>query len=162
MIRSPNWIGDCIMCLPALRVIKKKCPGARIYMAAKEYLCAVYQNIGEIDAIIPLPDAPGFKSTLQGAGKLRTRGFDWGLLFTNSFHSALLFKLAGIKNVAGYVKDLRGWLLRQKIKYPHDNRHHIYFYLELADHFAAALSGGAAEASQPVPGIELVVTTCSS
>jgi heptosyltransferase-2 len=146
------------MCLPALQVLKEKCPAARIHIAAKQYLCAVYRGIDEIDAIIPLPDAFGFGATIRTAGNLRARRFDYGLLFTNSFHSALLFKLAGIKNVTGYVKDLRGWLLRQKIKYPHDKRHHIYFYLDLAEHFIAALSGGAVEAAQPAPGIELRIT----
>ncbi len=68
-------------------------------------------------------------------GKYR---FDYGILFTNSFHSAFLFRLAGIKKLIGYNKDLRGWLLYKKIKFPRDNRHHIYFYLELAAAFIGA------------------------
>ena len=99
VIRSPNWIGDCVMCLPALRVLRQKLPSARLFMAAKQYLCAVYQSLEEIDSIIPLPDESGFKSTLLGAKTLRAYAFDYGLLFTNSFHSAFLFKLAGVKNV---------------------------------------------------------------
>ena len=135
MIRSPNWIGDCVMCLPAIRALKANCPDVNIYIAAKQNLCPVYENITEIKEIIPLPDNINFKSGFKIARRLREYRFDYGILFTNSFHSAFLFRLAGIKKLIGYVKDLRGWLLYKKIKFPRDNRHHIYFYLGLAEVF---------------------------
>jgi heptosyltransferase-2 len=129
------------MCLPALRVLKVNLPGANIYMAAKQNLCAVYKNITEIDEIIPIPDNIDFKSSFKVAKQLREYRFDYGILFTNSFHSAFLFRLAGIKKLTGYVKDLRGWLLYKKIKFPRDNKHHIYFYLDLAAAFIEEKSG---------------------
>jgi len=123
------------MCLPAIRALKANCPGVNIYIAAKQNLCPVYENITEIKEIIPLPENIDFKSGFKIAGRLREYRFDYGILFTNSFHSAFLFRLAGIKKLIGYVKDLRGWLLYKKIKFPRDNRHHIYFYLGLAEAF---------------------------
>ena len=135
MIRSPNWIGDAVMCLPAIRALKDNYPGANIYMAAKQNLCAVYKNITEINEIIPIPDDIDFKSGFKVAKQLGKYRFEYGILFTNSFHSAFLFKLAGIKKLTGCAKDLRGWLLYKKIKLPRDNRHHIYFYLDLAAAF---------------------------
>jgi heptosyltransferase-2 len=135
VIRSPNWIGDCIMCLPAIRALKVNCPNANIYLAAKQYLCPVYENITEIKEVIPIPDNIDFKSNFEVAKQLRKYRFDFGILFTNSFHSAFLFRLAGIKKLIGYVKDLRGWLLSRKIKFSQDNNHHIYFYLDLAAAF---------------------------
>ncbi|UCH93317.1 MAG: lipopolysaccharide heptosyltransferase II [Candidatus Aminicenantes bacterium] len=135
VIRSPNWIGDCIMCLPALRALKDNFPDANIYMAAKQYLCPIYDNIAEINEMIPLPGNIDFKSIFKAARQLKPYGFDYGILFTNSFHSAFLFKLAGIGKLIGYVKDLRGWLLYKKIKFPGNNKHHIYFYLDLVKHF---------------------------
>jgi heptosyltransferase-2 len=110
-------------------------------MAAKQNLCAVYKNITEINEIIPIPDNIDFKSSFKIAKRLREYRFDYGILFTNSFHSAFLFRLAGIKKLTGYVKDLRGWLLYKKIKFPRDNRHHIYFYLDLAAAFIEEISG---------------------
>jgi heptosyltransferase-2 len=142
VIRSPNWIGDAVMCLPAIRALKENCPDANIYMAAKQNLCAVYKNITEIKEIIPIQDNIDFKSGFTVAKQLRKYRFDYGILFTNSFHSAFLFKLAGIKKLTGYVKDLRGWLLDKKIKFPRDNRHHIYFYLDLAEAFIRVCGGG--------------------
>jgi heptosyltransferase-2 len=128
------------MCLPALRALKVNCPDANIYIAAKQNLCPVYKNITEIKEIIPIPGNIDFKSSFKVAKRLREYRFDYGILFTNSFHSAFLFKLAGIKKLTGYVKDLRGWLLYKKIKFPRDNKHHIYFYLGLAAAFIEACS----------------------
>jgi heptosyltransferase-2 len=138
VIRSPNWIGDCVMCLPAIRALKANCPNVNIYIAAKQNLCPVYENITEIKEIIPLPDNINFKSGFKIARRLREYRFDYGILFTNSFHSAFLFRLAGIKKLIGYEKDLRGWLLYKKIKFPRDNRHHIHFYLGLTEVFIGA------------------------
>jgi heptosyltransferase-2 len=128
------------MCLPAIRALKVNCPDANIYLAAKQNLCAVYKNITEIKDIIPIPENIDFKSSFKLAKQLRKYRFDYGILFTNSFHSAFLFRLAGIKKLTGYVKDLRGWLLYKKIKFPRDNKHHIYFYLDLAGAFIEACS----------------------
>lgn len=130
-----------MMCLPAIRALKENCPGANIYIAAKQNLCAVYKNITEINEIIPIPDNTDFKSGFRVAKQLKKYRFDCGILFTNSFHSAFLFKLAGVKKLTGYVKDLRGWLLYKKIKFPRDNRHHIYFYLDLVRAFIQDESG---------------------
>ncbi|MGD2086701.1 MAG: lipopolysaccharide heptosyltransferase II [Candidatus Aminicenantes bacterium] len=142
VIRSPNWIGDCVMCLPAIRALKANCPDANIYLAVKQSLCPVYKNVTEIKEIIPLPDNIDFRATFKVASQLKKYRFDYGILFTNSFHSAFLFRLAGIKKLIGYERDLRGWLLRQKLKFPRDNRHHIYFYLGLAAAFIEKTSGG--------------------
>lgn len=141
VIRSPNWIGDCVMCLPAIRALKDIYPDANIYIAAKQNLCPVYKNIPEINQIIPLPDNIDFKASFKVAKQLRKYRFEYGILFTNSFHSAFLFRLAGIKKLIGYVKDLRGWLLYKKIKFPRDDKHHIYFYLGLAATFIKENSG---------------------
>lgn len=129
------------MCLPAIRALKEKRPTVNIYMAAKQNLCAVYKNIPEINEIIPIPDDIDFKSGFKVAKQLKKYHFNYGILFTNSFHSAFLFKLAGIKKLTGYAKDLRGWLLYKKIKFPRDNRHHIYFYLDLVGAFVQDESG---------------------
>ena len=85
--------------------------------------------------MIPLPGNNNVKSIFKVARQWGKYRFDYGILFTNSFHSAFLFRLAGVKKLIGYKRDLRGWLLYKKIKFPCDNRHHIYFYLDLAAAF---------------------------
>ncbi len=142
IVRSPNWIGDCIMSLPALRALKDKLPGEDIYLAVKEYLTDVYENLDIFKGIITIPDSSDLKSTFRAAKTLREYRFDAGILFTNSFNSALMFKLGRIKRLFGYDKDLRGFLLHGKYRFPSDSRkHHIYFYLDLAAFFLEEIPG---------------------
>jgi lipopolysaccharide heptosyltransferase II len=136
VVRSPNWIGDCIMALPAIRALKDFCPDIDIYIAAKSYLCEVYKNIPEIHKIIAIPNANNLNTAVKTAKMLREYQFQAGLLFTNSFRSAIEFRMAGINVLTGYGKDLRGFLLAKKLPFPHNDRHHIHFYLDLVYTFA--------------------------
>jgi heptosyltransferase-2 len=137
------------MCLPALRALKGNFPGDDIYLVVKHHLKDIFQSLEEIKETITIPDTIGFKNTFKIAKKLKKYHFEGGILFTNSFHSALLFKLSNIKNLTGYSKDLRGFLLNNKIKFPTNNdsdsnrnRHHIYFYMDLVDFFLKETTGG--------------------
>ncbi|MDQ1354294.1 MAG: heptosyltransferase [Acidobacteriota bacterium] len=129
IVRSPNWIGDCIMCVPALRALKDHFPDEDIYLAVKHYLYDVYKNLEGIKDIITIPDHVCLNNIFQITGQLKKYRFDSGILFTNSFHSALLFKLAGVSRLTGYSKDFRGFLLDNKIQFPRGSRdkekHHI-------------------------------------
>ncbi|HUU06277.1 MAG TPA: lipopolysaccharide heptosyltransferase II [Patescibacteria group bacterium] len=134
VIRSPNWIGDGIMCLPAIRAYKEHFPKERLVIVAKRYLADIFLNIPEIDEIVPIPDRWTAATYFACLKKLRAKHFDRGLLFTNSFASALLFRLAGIRSCSGYNRDGRGWLLSDKIPFKKNLDHHQYYYMNLIEH----------------------------
>lgn len=136
VVRSPNWIGDCVMCLPALRALKDYCPDVDIFLLTKNYLKDVFSSIEEIKGIITIPNQGRVRNLHSVSRELRKYQFTTGILLTNSFHSALLFKISGLKNIIGYRNELRGFLLSQSVPYPQNERHHIYFYLELIEAFA--------------------------
>jgi len=139
-----------------LRALKDQLPGEDIYLAVKAYLTGVYENLDIFKGIISIPDSADLKNTFRAAKTLREYRFDAGILFTNSFNSALVFKLARIKKLFGYDKDMRGFLLHGKFRFPSDSRkHHIYFYMDLAAFFLEEISGGKIEKNY---SDELVVT----
>lgn len=135
VVRSPNWIGDCIMSLPALRALKSNFPDSNIFLVTKKYLEDVFLNIDEIEDIIIIPDKLNLKNMYLVSKKLKKIRFDSGILFTNSFSSALLFRASGIKKLLGYKKDFRGFLLYKGVKYPKNNHHHVFFYIDLIRKF---------------------------
>ena len=61
---------------------------------------------------------------------LRNVGMDTGLLLTNSFSTALEFRLAGISAV-GYARDLRSWLLDKALAV-NASDHMVEYYVRLA------------------------------
>ena len=130
-VQSPNWIGDGVMCLPALRALKYYYPENKIHLVCRAHLQDIFVHIREIDEIIPLEDRGSVLDMLRISRRLRPYRFRQGILFTNSFRSAFIFRLAGIGNLAGYQKDLRGLLLARKVKIPRNRKHHAFFYLDL-------------------------------
>ena len=87
------------MALPALRAIKKRFPHDNIYLVTRHYLNDIFKNIAEINEVITIPDKIGVGNIFKVAGKLKKYRFRLGILFTNSFRSSLLFRLAGINNL---------------------------------------------------------------
>jgi heptosyltransferase-2 len=135
-VQSPNWIGDCVMCLPALRALKFYFPKNRIYLICRAYLRDIFLNVREIDEIVPVSDRGQAIDIVRISRILKPYRFHQGILFTNSFRSALIFRLAGIKDLLGYQKDLRGMLLSRKLKFPRSRNHHAFFYLDLIETLA--------------------------
>lgn len=155
VIRSPNWIGDGIMCLPAIRAFRALFPRERLAVAAKRYLSDIFLNIPEIDEILPLPDRWTAVSFWGSLGEIRRRRFRRGILLTNSFSSALHFRLAGVPVLAGYARDGRGWLLDEKVPRPHGREHHQSYYTNIIEHLAG-------RKADPSLSAALVVTAAES
>lgn len=130
-VRVPNWIGDCIMCLPAIDAIKKSIPDSKISIICKSFLSDIFTGMDGVDDVVPIPDSMGPAALWQTSRVLKKYSFDRGCLFTNSFGSALLFKLAGIPSICGYNRDGRRFLLSLKIPYIKNDRHHAFYYLDM-------------------------------
>jgi heptosyltransferase-2 len=133
VVRAPNWIGDTILCLPALTSLKKNYPDAEIWVAASAWTEGIFAPLDWIRGILSLSNRNSLKSVAMDAHKLKEYGFDIGILFTNSFGSALLFFLAKIPHRWGYARDGRHLLITKRVRtHPLESRgHHIQYYLKL-------------------------------
>ncbi len=138
VLRSPNWLGDAVMCLEAARAFKASRPDVRLSVLAPAKLSGLWKRIPEVDEVI---EFSGKDSVISVARKLRGR-FDAAVLFTNSFRSALEVWLAGIPRRAGLEGHHRKTLLSQivpprkkKLRQP---EHHADSYWRIAAHCGAA------------------------
>ena len=132
-IRSPNWIGDGIMSLPAIRALKDHFPRDPVTVVARNHLADIYLNIPEISGIIRIPDRMTIGGYLQAANEIRHGRFERGILLANSFNSALLFTLAGIKERIGYDRDGRRLLLTRPVAVEASGGHQQTYYLRLIE-----------------------------
>ncbi len=137
LVRATNWIGDAILSLPALRAIRTRYPEAEVAVLAKPWVSALYERERSIDRVIPLRGEPGardWKAKARLIGQLRRERFDLAILFPNSFESAAVVRLAGVKQIVGYARDGRGFLLTDAIATPKPGEipeHERFYYLEL-------------------------------
>lgn len=135
VVRAPNWIGDCVMALPAVENIKKNMPDAEIWVAARDWVAGLYAFVPGIEGVLSLPSAKGIEGLRESVSRLKFHAFDAGLLLTNSFHSALVFARANIPERWGYRTDARRFLLTRSIRKARTlkPRHHVYYYLTLLE-----------------------------
>lgn len=138
-MRATNWVGDAVMSVPALQLLRARFPEARIAILAKPWVAGLYQRESFCDELIPydaLPGARGLKKKLKLASSLRQRRFDCALLLPNSFESAALVWLARIPTRIGYARDGRSSLLTHAISLPRPGeipRHQRFYYLHLIE-----------------------------
>lgn len=128
VVRVPNWIGDAVMSTPALIFLKKLYPDAHITVLAKEWVRDVFEFNPAVDEIITLKN--GYRENAQ---VLKEKKFDEGILFTNSFSSALIFFLSSISKRTGYSTDGRFLLLTNRIKRSPNfkEEHQVDYYLNI-------------------------------
>jgi heptosyltransferase-2 len=136
LIRVPNWIGDVMMSLPAVRAVRSNFPRAEIMVLARPWVADLYRLIGEVDEIIPCENRRGaarVPAFLSMARQLRRRDIDWAILFQNAFEAAFLSAAAGIPVRIGYNAQRRGVFLTKAVRSGDhgSQRHQVHDYLRL-------------------------------
>lgn len=146
LVFLPNWLGDAVMCTPAIRTLKKRYPEATLTVAGKGACCALVDGLPWIDRYLPLPERPGFVQSLSLRGVLRDTRPDAAIVFPHAFRTAWLAWLSGARNRVGVGRGGRGILLTRTVpRYREEGkpvpRYTALEYLELAAAFGAESDG---------------------
>src|SRR5204862_680139 len=139
LVRGANWIGDAVMTIPALRALRSLYPQANITLYTKPWALGVFQEFDQIDRILTIEnEGSGLRDTIRESRRVAQGKYDLALLFTNSFRSAAVVRLAGINQRIGYSREGRGILLTDPIKPPswQNERHQVFYYLKLIEELA--------------------------
>jgi heptosyltransferase-2 len=153
LVRAPNWIGDAVMCEPALRGLRALFPSAEITLLAKPAIAELFIAHPGIDRRLVYDDR-GIHAGLSGkwalAGLLRRHQFDLAVLFQNAFEAALITWLAGIRRRYGYVTDGRAFLLTDPVARPDRTTlvHQVHYYWDLLKPLGVA-------GAPPVPSLTI-------
>ena len=153
VVRSPNWIGDAAMAVPALRELSRLFPDAEIVLHTRPGVEGLFEDADFIDRTLTIERHKSkFRETMAQADSLGFEDFDLAVLMPNSFESALTAKLAKIPRRIGYNKDLRGLLLTDPLPVPEwkDQRHEVFYYVNLvAEAERRDLGSGTVGLSEP-------------
>lgn len=137
LIRATNWVGDAVMCIPALAAVRARWQEAHIAILARPWVADIYAGQGLADQLIPFEHKgrhAGIAGVERLARELRGEKFDTALLLQNAFEAAWIAFRAGIPQRIGYARDGRSWLLTQPIPVPLHKEipaHETFYYLEL-------------------------------
>lgn len=117
LVVLPSWVGDAVMATPALRAVRRALPGAFIGGLLRSSLAGLLDGTTLLDEL-HLERAAGMMGPKRVAARVRGVRYDAAILFTNSFSTALVTRLAGIPRRFGYERDARGLLLTDRLEAP--------------------------------------------
>ncbi|MCS5620395.1 MAG: lipopolysaccharide heptosyltransferase II, partial [Nitrospinaceae bacterium] len=118
LLWMPNWIGDVVLTLPVIQSLRRAYPVARISVVAKSPSDELLLGHPAINTVLTLPSGSenGFWQKAKFSRNLKKFNYDVGVVFPNSFGSAFLLSLTGVKCRLGYNTDARGILLTHPVK----------------------------------------------
>jgi heptosyltransferase-2 len=146
LVRAPNWIGDAVMCEPAVRGLRALFPEAELTILAKPAIAELFTAHPGLNSVLVYEDKgahAGMSGKWSLAGTLRRHRFDLAVLFQNAFEAAFLAWLAGIPRRYGYATDGRVLFLTEPVAVPNGPEpvHQVEYYWNLLK--PLGVSGGA-------------------
>ncbi len=138
VVRSPNWLGDAIMTLPAMlqlrRLIPEKCG---LFVVCPPSLEDFFKALPIVDVVQPLHKA---HKAWSKEDKMKVRKLQAGvcLMFNNSLRDAIYFKAAKVPKLFGAAARCRGVLMTKAWKFPKrlncefNKLHHAAKYLSMS------------------------------
>jgi lipopolysaccharide heptosyltransferase II len=127
--RLPNWLGDTVMAVPALRALRAAYPDASLVLAGPWAPALGSQGIA--DVLVTYPRS--WSGRLRTADRVRALGADIAILFPNSLEAAIAARYWGASRRVGFATDGRDWLLTDRVPLPMLRRHQTDEYLLLVD-----------------------------
>jgi heptosyltransferase-2 len=149
LIRGPNWIGDAVLAIPAMKAVRERFPQAQITLLVRPWVAGIFTSAPFIDRVWSDDKPSNLTEWARITKKIRGSRFDLALLLPNSFESALMMFLGGVPQRIGYATDGRRWMLTDSLTPSAGSQHQMHYYLELVK----VLSAGAER-----PSIEIQAT----
>ena len=153
----PNWVGDVVLSLPALRALRAAAPGDRLAVLCRPWVADLYRLLPEVDQVL-VEDARGEHAGAAGqealAARIAKERFDRAIVFPTSFRSAWSLARAKVPVRIGYRGELRSLLLTRSVPLQLTaGEHQVFQHLRLAE-AAGAASPARPDTSWPVERTE--------
>jgi len=133
LVRGPNWLGDTVMALPALRALRRARPQARIILAGR--WAPLLAGQGVADALLPYPA----EHRRRFNRALGAEGGDLAVVLPNSLESALAARRWRTRRRVGFDTDARRPLLTDPVPLPEPRKHQIDEYALLVESLGATV-----------------------
>ncbi len=126
VVRTPNWLGDAVMALPAIAAVRAHFRDAQLVIAAPESVAPLFR-----EQTAASPDEVVSVDRDREAEQLRTLSADAVLLLPNSFGAAWVARRSGLAERWGYAASARSWLLTRRVRRPRGTIHQVEYYCTL-------------------------------
>jgi heptosyltransferase-2 len=135
IVRLPNWLGDTVMAVPALRALRAGWPEARILAAGPWAHTLAGQSLA--DVLVSYPRA--WRGRLATADTVRSFGGQIVILLPSSFEAAVAARYWSAPRRIGFAIGGRSLLLTDRVPVPAPRLHQVDEYLRLVEHLGVAV-----------------------
>jgi lipopolysaccharide heptosyltransferase II len=146
-VRLPNWLGDTVMAVPAVRALRETFPEARVLLAGP--WARLLSNQGLAETLVEYPRA--WSARFGAADVVRGFGADTAVLLPNSVESALAAWYWGAPRRVGFATAGRALLLTDAPPLPEPRQHQVDEYLALAQACGARVAERTPSLLPPAP-----------
>jgi heptosyltransferase-2 len=133
IVRLPNWLGDTVMAVPAVRAIRHGWPDAAMLLAGPWAQALAGQGLA--DTLVSYPRS--WRGRLATADSVRAFRGDLAILLPNSFEAAVAARYWGARRRVGYAVGGRALLLTDRVRLA-PRLHQVDAYLALVEHLGLA------------------------
>lgn len=127
VVFMPRFLGDCINCTPALKLLEASYPNAKITLVIRTIPAQAFDRSEKFHLIIDNRPKNKILGIIALIKSLKNDTFDAGILMTNTLIDAAIARMSGVKNIIGYNKEMRKPLLTKAL-YLDIHRHYINRY----------------------------------
>jgi heptosyltransferase-2 len=139
VIRTPNWLGDAVMSLPAIKLLRNEVvpPDCAVFVVTIPALEPLFESLDCVDKVITL-SAPHKLWQRNDVIKVKKTHAGAVILFNNSLRDAFFFRLAfPFGRIYGASARGRDIFLSTAFQFPHEglkskDHHHASRYLSMA------------------------------
>ncbi|HYR91702.1 MAG TPA: lipopolysaccharide heptosyltransferase II [Terriglobia bacterium] len=131
LIRGPNWVGDAVLAIPAMKAVRAHFTQAEITLLVRPWVAGLFTSAPFIDKVWSAPRPSRLLDWIRITRDMRTRRFNLALLFPNSFESALMTFMGRVPQRIGYATDGRAWMLTNAIAPSAKKRHQVHYYMDI-------------------------------
>jgi heptosyltransferase II len=131
IVYLPNWLGDMVMAVPFLHALRTNLRD-ELWVVGKESAIHLYNGLNLFDRFIPVGNA-GLSFFIDAGSQLRKIDFARAIALPHSFRSALFFCNLRIREIIGYARNRRGFILSRKIQESLSLESTVEHYLKISD-----------------------------
>jgi len=120
-VRSPNWIGDFVLAVPAIRGLRSCFPEAEMTVVANKRVSALAPMVEGIRHVVEYDGKDigrDVRKLIRFSRSISDEPIDLSVIFPLSFSSALMSYFSGAKRRLGYNAEMRGFLLTDRVSLP--------------------------------------------
>jgi heptosyltransferase-2 len=147
IVRLPNWLGDTVMAVPALRAVRTGMPEARLLAAGP--WASMLAGQGLADVLVDYPRS--WKGRLRTADAVRAFDAEAAVVLPNSLEAALAALYWAARRRIGFAANGRSVLLTDRLPLPSPRRHQVDEYLMLAERLGVAVTDREPRLTPPAP-----------